>query len=121
MLVVTRKRENARTKTLRSYEMKRTLLAMLALCGAMLLGHGSVVAQTTGTQAATDQNSQVASDQDIAMLRKDIRSQKKQLIAANIPLTDTEAQQFWPVYDKYTAELVQINNDKYALINEYAK
>jgi len=55
------------------------------------------------------------------MFRKDIRSQKKQIIAANLPLTDTEAQKFWPVYDQYTAELVQINNDKYALIKEYAQ
>ena len=55
------------------------------------------------------------------MLRKDIRSQKKQLVATNITLTDTEAQKFWPVYDQYTAELVQINNDKYALIKEYAQ
>ena len=54
------------------------------------------------------------------MLRKDIRSQKKQIIAANVHLTDAEAQKFWPVYDQYTAALVQVNNDKYALIKEYA-
>ncbi|MGA8490235.1 MAG: hypothetical protein WB711_07420 [Terriglobales bacterium] len=100
--------------------MKRSLLAALALSGAVLLGHLSVVAQVSGTQAAP-QSSQASISQDIDLLRKDIRSQKKQLIAANMPLTDTEAQKFWPIYDQYIAELVKINNDKYALIQEYAQ
>jgi Spy/CpxP family protein refolding chaperone len=103
------------------HEMKRSLLAVLALSGALLLSPSSAAAQNSAAPAASAQDSQVISDQDITMLRKDIRSQKKQVIAANISLTDTEAQQFWPIYDQYTAELVQINNDKYALIKEYAQ
>ena len=54
------------------------------------------------------------------MLRKDIRSQKKQLVAQNLKLTDAEATKFWPIYDQYTAELVKINDKKYATIQEYA-
>jgi hypothetical protein len=101
--------------------MKKPLLAVLALCGAALLGHSSAVAQDSGPQAGPSQNSQGNLDQDIALLRKDIRSQEKQMIAANMPLTDTEAQKFWPVYEEYIAELVQINNDKYAVIKEYTQ
>ncbi len=101
--------------------MKRTLLAALALTGTLLLDHGSVLAQETATQAGASQSAQGSTDQNIDLFRKDIRSQKKQLIALNVPLTDAEAQKFWPVYDQYTAELVQINNDKYALIKEYAQ
>ncbi|HEX3471036.1 MAG TPA: hypothetical protein VHT28_07605 [Silvibacterium sp.] len=99
--------------------MKRSFLAILALSGAVLLTHQPAFAQDSSTQAGATQNAQI--DQDITLLRKDIRSQKKQLIAANVPLTDAEAQAFWPVYDQYTAELVAINNDKYALIKEYAQ
>jgi len=101
--------------------MKKALLAVLALSGAMLFGHSSAAAQDRGAQESARQNSQAPSDQEIELLRKDIRSHKKQIIAANVPLTDAEAQKFWPVYDQYTAELVQINNDKYALIQEYAQ
>jgi len=54
------------------------------------------------------------------LLRKDLRSQRKQIIAANLQLTDTEATKFWPVYDQYTAELISINDRKFALIQEYA-
>ena len=44
---------------------------------------------------------------------------RKQLVAANLKLTDTQATKFWPVYDQYIAELVKVNNTKYALLNEY--
>ncbi len=60
------------------------------------------------------------SEQDIKLFREDIRSKKKQLIAANLTLTDAEATKFWPIYDQYTAELVAINNAKYAALKEYA-
>jgi hypothetical protein len=99
--------------------MKKSLLAVLALNWMVLFGHQSTFAQDANTQAGTTQGAQI--DQDIDLLRKDIRSQKKQLIAANVPLTDAEAQKFWPVYDQYTAELVAIHNDKYQLIKEYAQ
>jgi hypothetical protein len=100
--------------------MKRTLLAVLTLSATVMLGSGPAWAQDSGAQANTNQSSQAAMDQEIDMLRKDIRSKKKQLIAANVPLTDAEAQAFWPVYDQYTAELVQINNEKYTLLKDYA-
>jgi hypothetical protein len=101
--------------------MKKSLLAALVFGCAVLLTHTSAIAQDAKTQTSANQSSQGSTDQDIELLRKDIRSQKKQIIAANVPLTDAEAQAFWPVYDQYTADLVKINNDKYALIKEYAE
>lgn len=41
-------------------------------------------------------------------------------MAANLRLTDDQATRFWTVYDKYTAELTKIGNQKTALIKEYA-
>ena len=55
------------------------------------------------------------------MRREDIRSQRKQLIAANMKLTDTEAEKFWPIYDQYISELVANNNKKYALIKQFVQ
>lgn len=54
------------------------------------------------------------------MLREDLRSDKKQLIAANLELTSEEATKFWPVYDQYAAELSKLGDQKVALIKEYA-
>ena len=81
------------------------------VCGAM----GN--AQTAPPQ---DNNTRVISSQDVDLLRKDLRSRKKQLIAENLKLTDAEATKFWPIYDQYTAELVKINDKKFGLIQEYA-
>ena len=36
-------------------------------------------------------------------------------------LSDTEAEQFWPLFERYTAELVTITDGKYALLKEYAQ
>lgn len=98
-----------------------------AAAGAAMLGSAPFAtaqqpAQTTATSpnaTPTTPNPKTI-DQDIDMLRKDVRSQKKQLIAANLKLTDQEAEKFWPIYDQYTAELVKINDVKYAVIKEYA-
>ena len=72
------------------------------------------LAQASATPAA-----QSNVDQDVDLLRKDVRSEKKQIIAANLQLTDAEAVKFWPIYDQYTAELVKINDAKYGVIKEY--
>jgi hypothetical protein len=56
----------------------------------------------------------------MALLRKDIRTIKKQLIAANLTLTDGQATKFWPVYEQYSAEFGKINETRSAVIKEYA-
>ena len=71
----------------------------------------------SGTRALA----QDPSDEDLKLFRKDLRSLKKQIIAANMDLSETEAQEFWPIYDRYIAELVTITDKKFALIEEYAQ
>jgi hypothetical protein len=69
-----------------------------------------------------DRSKEVAkiTDAEINLMRKDLRDQKKQVVAANLPLTGDEAAKFWPVYDQYTQETVKINDQRYALVKEYA-
>jgi len=61
----------------------------------------------------------VPSDEEIQLLKKDIRAKRKQIIAANMTLTEAQAEKFWPIYDQYTAELSKISDTKIALIKEY--
>ena len=56
---------------------------------------------------------------DIDLLKKDLRSQKKQVVASNMNLTDAEAVRFWPVYDRYAAETSKIYDTKLTLFGEY--
>jgi hypothetical protein len=55
------------------------------------------------------------------LFRKDVRSGKKQITAANMSLTDREVQQFWPIYDQYNVELATITDSKCSLIKGYAQ
>ena len=87
---------------------KTRLIVTTILVGVSLLSGNRALAQDP-------------SDEDINLFRKDVRSLKEQIIAANMDLTDNEAQQFWPIYDRYTAELVAITDAKYALLKEYAQ
>lgn len=101
---------------------KRMLLAFLliAIGGAM---SESLLAQTNGgsqAQSAGAQGNARISEQDVALLRKDLRAQKKQLVAANLNLTVDQATGFWPVYDQYIAEQTKIHDQKYAVIQEFA-
>jgi len=102
----------------------RAFLALAAIVGTgLFLRVPPTSAQGTGGQASASAstNSEASLDQDVALLRQDVRSKKKQLIAANLSLSDAEATKFWPVYDQYTAELTKLGDQKYALIKEYAQ
>jgi hypothetical protein len=80
----------------------------------------SLASSQGSAQTPSNNSAQSATDKDIDLLRKDVRSQKRQLIASNLQLTDQEAEQFWPLYDQYTADLVKINDAKYSSIKEFA-
>jgi len=96
---------------------KLIALCLSSLCFLTILSTAN--AQTS--QKSATANPSASLDQDIALLRQDLKSGKKQLIAANLQLTDAEATKFWPVYDQYTAEQAKLGDEKVALIKEYAK
>ena len=99
--------------------MKKTLAVLSFVAGAVLMCTPRTQSgDAPGSQSTT--TSQSGIDRDIQMLRQDLRSKKKQTIAANLQLSDADATKFWPVYDQYVAELTKINDEKYAVIKEYA-
>lgn len=61
-----------------------------------------------------------ASEQDIQMLRENIRADRKKIVAANMNLTADEATKFWPVYDQYQADLNKIGDARWQLMKDYA-
>ena len=69
--------------------------------------------------APVDEDTQWSPDQDIQFLKSKIRSQKKQIIAANMDLSDAEAEKFWPVYERYAADSAKIYDTKITLFQEY--
>ncbi len=110
--------------------MFKNAVVFVALLGVCMFAAGQASAQNTGPTflPSPEQQSAVAdfrsreqsgvSEQDLQLLRKDLRLQKKQIVAANMALTEAQEEKFWRIYDQYAAELVRINDKKVALIQE---
>ena len=94
--------------------MKKLLFSCFVLALAFVIPNRTALAQT-------ETASGVSVDTDIQLLRRDLRGDKKQLIALNMPLTEAEATKFWPVYDQYAAEMAKRNDEFYALIKNYVE
>lgn len=91
----------------------KIVLSLLILIVTLAAAHSTALAQKETANG-------VEIEKDLALVRRDLRSEKKQLIALNLPLTDAEATKFWPVYDQYTDEMRKHNDEFYAVIKDYA-
>jgi len=95
--------------------LNRSLAVALVLAGAFLLESSPLPAQTYSTPLPT------VNDKDVALLRKNLQAEAKQLITKNMQLKDSEAAAFWPVYDQYAAEVRKVNDTRFGLMKQYAK
>jgi hypothetical protein len=100
--------------------LKKITFAALLLAGLCVVGSPRAVAQDTSSQSSADSTADAITDQQLTLLRQDIRSIKKQLIAANLTLADSEATKFWQVYEQYSAETEKINDARTVIIKEYS-
>ena len=97
---------------------KKSVVALLVIACTLTLASTPLFAQAAQSAPSAQPNS--ASDQDIQMLRADLRAQRKQITAQNMTLTADEATKFWPIFDQYRKEAIKPNDDRWALIKEYA-
>lgn len=93
--------------------MRKIAFSSLLLICALIAAGSSALAQTI-----TDKGIDI--EKDLQLLRRDLRSEKKKIIAMNVPLTEAEATKFWPVYDAYAADMTRHYDDFYAVIKDYA-
>jgi hypothetical protein len=57
---------------------------------------------------------------NMQILREKIKADKKLLVAANMELTESEAKNFWPIYEDYQKDLQTINERLGKLLQSYA-
>ena len=62
-----------------------------------------------------------ADEASMEILRDTLRSNKKALVAVNLTLGDEEARAFWPVYDRYQAELTVVADRLLQVMDEYKR
>ena len=55
----------------------------------------------------------------IEVTRADIQTDRKAIIAANLPLSDVQAAGFWPLYREYRAEMDLVGDRIVKLIKEF--
>ena len=97
----------------------------VVVCVFLLVLSSVSIAQTSQPSASQSASGAVTqsntiSDSDIEMLRSDLRSQRKQITAQYMPLTADEATKFWPIFDQYRQEAIKANDERWALIKDYA-
>jgi hypothetical protein len=56
----------------------------------------------------------------IQMLRQEVGKDRREIVKANMLLTNSEAARFWPIYDEYRAEMTKIGDRRVKLITDYA-
>ena len=56
----------------------------------------------------------------IQMLRQDVGKDRRDLVKANMLLTNSEAARFWPIYDEYRAEMNKIGDKRVKLSTDLA-
>jgi hypothetical protein len=56
----------------------------------------------------------------IQMLRQEVGKDRRDIVKANMLLTNSEAARFWPIYDKYRADINKVGDRRVKLITDYA-
>jgi hypothetical protein len=101
-------------------KMLKSLFVGFGVCSLLISGNVILAQSTQNTTGTAASIPQAISDKDAELMRSDIRAKKKQVVAANVSLTPEEASQFWPIYDQYMKETIPINDERWAMLQEYA-
>lgn len=78
-----------------------------AIIGLVVLLASSLSAQSTETI--------------IELLRSDLQSNKKAVVAESMELTSEQSDKFWPIYNEFQFEVTKLGDKKIAIIKEYAE
>jgi hypothetical protein len=88
-------------------------MKMRILFAAILFSLGTL------SNVSTAQSSEAKLDSYIESLRADVRADKVAIITAAMQFNDQDSKIFWPVYRKYEADVMKLNDQRLALIKSY--
>jgi len=93
-------------------------IATVLLCSVSMFGQAAQSPPQSGAGSGAQPNS--INDKDVELLRANLRANRKNLMAQNMTLTADEATKFWPIFDQYRKEAIKPNDERWALIKDYA-
>lgn len=79
---------------------------MILFVGIFLLSAGTVLAQ--------------GQDKYLELIRADLKAEKTAILTDNLNLTDDQAALFWPIYREYDLKLSALQDERLALLKDYA-
>ena len=94
---------------------KHIQIAALALIAAVPFARAQ-----TANQSEDAESREANLSAYVSLMRSDIRAQKVAIITDIMRFTEQEDEKFWPVYRDYETALAKINDDRIALIKQYA-
>jgi len=97
--------------------MKKTALAALVLAPAIALAQGTPAPAAPAPAAATTAEQKAA----LQSIEKDLLAARADIISKNLGLTADQATKFWPMYEKYQAELKGIIETQLQNVKKYAE
>jgi hypothetical protein len=93
----------------------------VAVLGALVATGLSYPPPSVSDEAPPPQNEKLTDvDQAIKMMRAEVGQDRRDIVAASMLLTPSEAQTFWPLYDQYRAEQHKLGDRKLQLIKDFA-
>jgi Spy/CpxP family protein refolding chaperone len=102
----------------KSFNPVLVIVCVLLVCNLSIFAQVSQRPASQSVSGGAPSNN--ISDKDIEMLRADLRAQRKQIMAQNMTLTADEATKFWPIFDQYRREAIKANDERWAVIKDYA-
>src|SRR5271170_3966864 len=94
------------------------VVAAVLLCSVSMFGQAAQSSPQSGAGSEGQPNS--INNKDVELLRANLRANRKNLMAQNMNLTADEATKFWPIFDQYRKEAIKPNDERWALIKDYA-
>jgi len=98
----------------------RVTLTTVVVCALAMCGLPRLASAQIAKLSPSDETRETNLHAYTELLRSDLRSQKVAIITEIMQFTDDEDAKFWPVYREYEAELAKLNDERLALIKDYA-
>src|SRR5215813_11336360 len=99
----------------------RSNLLVGGLAAVAVLVGATAVAQTAAAPAAKHSTAKANIDQEIKLLRQDVRSEKSRTMLSALQLNADQTAKFTPIYQSFQADLAKLSDMREANIREYAK
>jgi len=106
--------------------LNRVLLAMLVVVTGLVApsGRAQTSPQKTEKKAAASPEAKTQktnTDAYIALMRRDVRQEKAEIMGAMMELNAQDSAKFWPIYSDYDMQLTKLNDQRIQTIKDYAQ